>query len=169
MSMNRGRGNEVRHQSSLRSTNRCAPLVKRPFHAGGQPAVSLVRAGLLIAWLQLNVSGFCSVLARGGHARRARELRITSVFPCVAGEFKARVPLRFIACGWRWPLAVDGGSGTPRGHGVMPVVAWLPRFQPSPPRSRGTRRRPRACRCGRTYRRCIPDRAPGRPPPHAVH
>jgi hypothetical protein len=26
-----------------------------------------VRAGFLVAWLQLNVSGFCSVLARGWH------------------------------------------------------------------------------------------------------
>jgi hypothetical protein len=36
----------------------------RSFHAAGQPAVSLVRAGLLIIWLQPNVSGFRLVLAR---------------------------------------------------------------------------------------------------------
>ncbi len=42
-------------------------LLRRSFHAGGQPAVSLVRAGLLIIWLQLNVSGFRLVLARGWH------------------------------------------------------------------------------------------------------
>lgn len=35
-----------------------------------QPAVFLVRAGLLIVWLQLNVSGFRPVLARGWHGPR---------------------------------------------------------------------------------------------------
>jgi hypothetical protein len=48
--------------------------LRRSFHARGQPAVSLVTAGLLVAWLQLNVSGFRLVLARGwhGHVRRMR-------------------------------------------------------------------------------------------------
>ncbi len=44
-------------------------MLRRSFHAGGQPAVSLVRAGLLIAWLRLNVSGFRPVLARAWHGR----------------------------------------------------------------------------------------------------
>ena len=53
----------------------CAPTatrtrdlpLRRLFHAGGQPAVFLVRAGLLVLWLQLDVSSFRPVLARGWH------------------------------------------------------------------------------------------------------
>ena len=41
----------------------------RSFQAGGQTAVFLVGAGLLIAWLRLNVSGFGPVLARGWHGQ----------------------------------------------------------------------------------------------------
>ena len=40
----------------------------RSFHAGGQAAAFLVRAGLLIVWLQLNVPGFRPVLTREWHA-----------------------------------------------------------------------------------------------------
>jgi hypothetical protein len=43
------------------------PLLRRSFHAGGQPDALLIRAGLLIVWLQPNVSGFRFVLARGWH------------------------------------------------------------------------------------------------------
>jgi hypothetical protein len=44
------------------------------------------------------------------------ELRITRVFPCVARRFKACASFMFAGCcSWRW-LAVDGGSGTSRGH-----------------------------------------------------
>ena len=43
------------------------PLLRRPFHAGGQPDALLTRAGLLIVRLQPNVSGFRHVLARGWH------------------------------------------------------------------------------------------------------
>ena len=37
----------------------------------------------------------------------ARDLRITSVFPCVARGFKARISFRFRGCHWRTaaPLA----------------------------------------------------------------
>ena len=43
-------------------------------HAPGQLfSPHRVSGRLLIAWLQLNVSGFCSFRARGGRARRARE------------------------------------------------------------------------------------------------
>src|SRR5262249_50688584 len=37
-----------------------------------QPAAFQIRAGLLIVWLQLNVSGFRSVLARGWHGYAPR-------------------------------------------------------------------------------------------------
>jgi hypothetical protein len=47
-------------------------LLRRSFHAGGQAAVFLIRAGLLVVWLQLNVSGFRPVLARGWHGDASR-------------------------------------------------------------------------------------------------
>jgi hypothetical protein len=43
----------------------------RSFHDRRSTAAFLVRAGLLIAWLQLNVSGFRLVLARGWHGAMA--------------------------------------------------------------------------------------------------
>jgi hypothetical protein len=47
------------------------------------------------------------------------DLRITRVFSCVARGFKARPSFMFAGgCWWR-SLAVDGGSGTPRGHGSV--------------------------------------------------
>ena len=49
-------------------------------------------------------------------SRLRSDLRITSVFWCVARKFKACVSLRFSGCGWRRSLAVDGSSGTSRGH-----------------------------------------------------
>ena len=42
-------------------------LLRRSFHAAGQPAAFLVGAGLLIVRLQLNVPGSRPVLARGWH------------------------------------------------------------------------------------------------------
>jgi hypothetical protein len=39
------------------------------FHAGCQAAAFLIRAGLLVVWLQLNVYGFRPVLARSWHGR----------------------------------------------------------------------------------------------------
>ncbi len=44
------------------------------------------------------------------------DLRITSVFPCVGRRFKACAGLMFTSCCWWRSLAVDGGSGTSRGH-----------------------------------------------------
>jgi hypothetical protein len=58
---------ELRASGRIRTRD---PLLRRSFHAWGQPAVSLVRASLLIAWLRLNVSGFRPVLARGWHGAR---------------------------------------------------------------------------------------------------
>jgi len=54
------------------------PLM-RSFHAGGQAAVFLIRAGLLIVWLQLNVSGFRPVLARGWHEGRLEHAARTAL------------------------------------------------------------------------------------------
>lgn len=44
--------------------------IRRSLHAAGQPAAFLIRAGLLIIWLQPNVSGFRPVLARDWHGAR---------------------------------------------------------------------------------------------------
>ena len=50
------------------------------------------------------------------------DLRITRVFPCAARRFKARASFMFTGgCWWR-SLAVDGSSGTSRGHGL--VARW---------------------------------------------
>jgi len=46
----------------------------------------------------------------------AAELRITRVFSCVARGFKARASFMFAGCCWWRSLAVDGSSGTSRGH-----------------------------------------------------
>jgi hypothetical protein len=63
---------EIRLNSATRRrrTGRSDPLPRRSFQAGGQPAAFLMRASLLILWLQLNVSGFRLVLARGWHGAR---------------------------------------------------------------------------------------------------
>ncbi len=50
------------------------------------------------------------------HATGTAERRITSGFSCFARGFKPRVTFRFAGCCWWRPLAVDGGSGTSRGH-----------------------------------------------------
>jgi hypothetical protein len=56
----------------------------------------------------------------------AAELRITSVFSCVAHSFKARHSFMFAGCRWRRSLAVDGGPGDTSGTRLCwPVVAGL--------------------------------------------
>src|SRR6266487_4841470 len=57
---------------------------------------------------------------------RTGDLRITSVFWCVARGFKPRASFRFTGCCWWRPLAVDGGSGASRGHlgGTPTGLAW---------------------------------------------
>ena len=47
---------------------------------------------------------------------RTPDLRITRAFSCVARGFKARAGFMFAGCCWRRSLAVDGSSGTSRGH-----------------------------------------------------
>ena len=44
------------------------------------------------------------------------ELRITRAFPCVARGLKVRPSFMFVGCCWWRSLAVDGSSGTSRGH-----------------------------------------------------
>jgi hypothetical protein len=48
------------------------------------------------------------------------ELRITRVFLCVARALKACPSFMFACCCWWQSLAIDGNSGTSRGHG--PVI-----------------------------------------------
>jgi hypothetical protein len=57
---------------SRRGGSACDRLLRRSFHAAGQLATFLVRVGLLNFWLQLNVSGFRPVLARGWHGAHIR-------------------------------------------------------------------------------------------------
>ena len=55
------------------------------------------------------------------------DLRITRVFRCVAHAFKACVSFMFAGCRWWRSLAVDGGSGTRRGHAPVmrrPGARW---------------------------------------------
>ena len=46
------------------------PLLRRSFHATGQPAAFLIRVSSLVVWLQLDASCFRPVLARGWHRAR---------------------------------------------------------------------------------------------------
>jgi hypothetical protein len=61
------------------------------------------------------VQGVPSYPARTATNSASAELRITSVFPCVARGLKACASFKFTGCCWWRSLAVDGGSGTPRG------------------------------------------------------
>jgi hypothetical protein len=48
------------------------PLLRRSFPAAGQAPTFLIRVGLLVVWLELNVSGFRPVLARSWHGWPSR-------------------------------------------------------------------------------------------------
>src|SRR5262249_1108868 len=53
---------------------------------------------------------------RAAYRNRTDDLRITSVFPCVARGFKACASFMFAGCCWWRSLVVDGCSGASRGH-----------------------------------------------------
>jgi hypothetical protein len=55
-------------------------------------------------------------IRRTAYRNRTDDLRITSVFSCVARRFKSRATFRFAGCYWWRTLAVDGGPGASRGH-----------------------------------------------------
>ncbi len=72
--------------------------------------------------------------ARGGHAAwvattvgtsapwsspLSGDIRITRVLSCIARAFKARPSFMFAGCCWWRSLAIDGRSGTSRGHGSV--------------------------------------------------
>jgi hypothetical protein len=78
-------------------------LLRRSFVDSGQLLLFLARAGLLIVWLRLNVSGFRSILPPGWHedafackTRPGRRL-LSPTWGCVTGASVAiglrRVPL----------------------------------------------------------------------------
>ena len=50
---------------------------------------------------------------------RTPDLRITRAFSCVARELKACPSFMFAGCCWWRSLAIDGSSGTSRGHGPV--------------------------------------------------
>src|SRR5262249_33798137 len=88
----------------------------RSFHARVNLAAFLVSGRLLVVWLQLNVSRV--LLCSGTRRARSPSSRATHYegVLCVARQFKARASFMFAGgCRWR-SLAVDGGSGTSRGH-----------------------------------------------------
>lgn len=64
---------------SLLATHHGDRPLRRSFHVGGQAAASLVRAGLLVVWLQLSVSGFRPVLACGWHEARASRCELSAM------------------------------------------------------------------------------------------
>ena len=69
--------------------------LKRSFHPGDQPTVFLVRAGLIIVWLQLDASGFRLVLARGWHAPGCLgSSRVKMVTASITAGTRARYPAR---------------------------------------------------------------------------
>lgn len=87
--------------------------LRRSFHAVSQPAVFLVRAGLLIVWLQLNVSGFRPVLARGWHGPRL-SMRTAGAALLAVERCALNVPvavLRWCRRGIYGRAAVNSGSG----------------------------------------------------------
>jgi hypothetical protein len=64
------------------------------------------------------------------------ELRITSVFSRVARRFEPRAIFAFTSWRRRWLLAVDGGSGTSRGHVCRELLIHsFPYRRPAPPSS----------------------------------
>ena len=131
------------------------PLLRRSVCAAGQPACSQVRRRIRVSASDRKSP---PLTGRSGTQRARRpgsrttagtsapwssssssELRITRVFSCVARGFKARPSFMFAGCCWWRSLAIDGGSGTSRGHrSVMrrPGSQWtalsnnLPLFRP---------------------------------------
>ncbi len=73
-------------------------LLRRSFHAAGQPATSLIGAGSLIVWLQLDVSGFCPVLARGWHGACCLRTGDHSLVSYRHGGGCCRSPGNFASC-----------------------------------------------------------------------
>ena len=67
-----------------------------------------------------------TLMARRAVARITGDLHITRVFSRVARRFKACPGFMFAGCCWWRSLAVDGSSGTSRGHGcVMRRLGFL--------------------------------------------
>jgi hypothetical protein len=60
---------ELVRPTGFEPATRCLEDAAQVVSRRGHAAVSRIRAGLLMAWLRLNVSGFRSVLARGWHCR----------------------------------------------------------------------------------------------------
>jgi hypothetical protein len=119
------------------------PLLRRSVCAAGQPACPQVSRCIGLSGSDRE---FPVLAGRAGTQRARRlplrmtagtsapwsssppsELHITRVSPCVARRLKASPSFMFVG-GCRWPsLAVDGSSGTPRGHGSVmrrPGARW---------------------------------------------
>jgi hypothetical protein len=86
--------------------------------------------------------------ARRPPGGKPAELRITSVFSCVACRFIPDPSFMFASCCWCRLLAVDGASGTPRGHvrsaeSVTPMTACTVQGMARGRRAGQARRQPR--------------------------
>ena len=89
-----------------------------PLHQGMThwPAVQRTKSDRLI---HASGSRFLAATVTGLASSSPGDLRITRVFSCVARRFKACASFMFAGCCWWRSLAVDGGSGTSRGHGPV--------------------------------------------------
>jgi len=79
------------------------------------PLLAVVRRCCCHRCCQLNLGGTMRMAASTSSPWSSsphRDLRITSVFPCVARGSDARASLRFTGCWWWRPLAANGGPGT---------------------------------------------------------
>ena len=87
------------------------------------PAVGLRHARAAGLW-KLCRSCEDRLVASFGRRRHHRtdDLRITSVFSCVARGLKPRASFMFAGCRWWRSLAIDGGSGASRGR-ASPAAA----------------------------------------------
>ena len=94
--------------------------LRRSFHTLRSTAAFLVRAGFLVVWLPLDVSGFCPVLARGWHG--------TGLDPSLVGYGHGVLTVVHVGCR-RFPgLPRSGESGYcwwPWVSAFPPLVACL--------------------------------------------
>ena len=108
-------------------------LDQRPVRLAGQRDVEgdvgrHVRRPFLVAVRERLVPAHRPMFPRCGLVGQMTtgELRITSVFPCVARGFKPHASFRFTGYCWWRSLAVDGGSGTSGGHAWSTLVMRRP-------------------------------------------
>ena len=105
-------------------------LLRKSFHAGGQDAVFLIRAGLLVVQLLLSVSGFRLVLARGWHEARL-SMRTTGAHhagtSAVGNQCCPRSCMRAVHASGCTPCFYTDSRITGRGNPVRLPCNWIGR------------------------------------------